>query len=388
MFALISFLLVLSVLVLIHELGHYVAARLFKVKAEEFGYGFPPRLIGFVREDGKWKRVGRQQKKEYKNTIWSLNWLPLGGFVRIKGETPEEDGRSKDQDSFQSKPIWQRIIILAAGVGMNWFLAFILFSFIFMLGAPAILEGLPESAQISDRRVSVTNILPGSPAEQAGLEAGDRILSIAGTESETQAEAIEKIKNQGFAPFEMRIQRGESEELVQLSPTYVSEIDRPGIGIALADVGVVRFAWHSAIREGASATVKYTGLILQAFGGMLRDLLFLKGVQEDFGGPVAIAVLTGRMAKQGLVPLLQFSAILSINLAVLNFLPIPALDGGRVVLLVIEKVRRRALAQKLEAAMHQIAFLALIILLLLITMRDIGRYHGLIWVGLKGLIGL
>ncbi|MDF1497407.1 MAG: M50 family metallopeptidase [Patescibacteria group bacterium] len=382
----ILFLLVLSVLVLIHEAGHFFAARIFKVKADEFGYGFPPRAFGFVKVDGKWKFVGRKDEKEYKNTIWSVNWLPLGGFVRIKGESPEDS--PNDPDSFQSVAIWKRIIILAAGVTMNWFLAFVLFASIFMIGAPAILEDLPEGAVIEDRRINITHMLEGQPAEQAGLLAGDEVLSIAGVEPTDYENAVALIGAQGENEFEMKVARGEEELSLTLQPRYIEEIDKAGIGVAMANVGVVKFTWYQAIYQAGVATYTYTKMIIIAFGGIIKDLVTLKGVSDDVSGPVGIAVLTGQFAKQGIVPLLQFAAILSINLAVINFLPIPALDGGRVVFLLIEKVRRKALRPKLEAMIHQIAFLSLIILILLVTLRDIGKYGGAILGGIKNFIGI
>ena len=168
------FLLILSVLVLVHELGHYVAARIFGVKAEEFGYGFPPRAVGFVRVGKKWKRVSGSDQTAYENTVWSVNWLPLGGFVRLKGET----GDGTDQkDSFQSKPGWQKFIILAAGVFMNWLLASMIFAFGFASGVPAELAGLPQNAVVTDKRIEITDVVAGSAALEAGLQAGDYVIS-------------------------------------------------------------------------------------------------------------------------------------------------------------------------------------------------------------------
>jgi regulator of sigma E protease len=382
----ILFLLVLSVLVLIHEAGHFFAAKLFKVKANEFGYGFPPRIFGFVKVNGKWKYVSRKDETEYENTIWSVNWLPLGGFVSIKGENP--DGSADDPDSFQNVAIWKRVIILAAGVVMNWLLAFVLFATIFMVGAPAMLEDLPEGAVVEDRTVNITHMLKDQPAEQAGLLAGDRVLSIAGEEPTDYPHAVDLIGAQGENEFEMKIERDDEELSFNINPTYIEELEKAGIGVAMADIGVVKFAWYQAIWQAGVATYTYTKVIIFAFAGIVKDIVTFKGVSEDVAGPVGIAVLTGQFAKQGIVPLLQFSAILSINLAVINFLPIPALDGGRVVFLLIEKVRRKALRPKLEAMIHQIAFLSLIILILLVTLRDIGKYGGAILGGLKNLIGI
>ncbi|MBU1033082.1 MAG: M50 family metallopeptidase [Patescibacteria group bacterium] len=383
--AVIYFLIVLSVLVLIHEVGHFAAARLFGVKADEFGYGFPPRLLGFVKEKGKWKRVGRKDDGPYKNTIWSLNWLPLGGFVRIKGE--QADGQD-DPDSLNSKAIWKRMVILAAGVGMNWILAIVLFSTVFMIGTNVVLEDLPESARISERSVRITQIMAESPAYKVGLEPNDIVLSIDGVEPTSYKHGRDLIAERGEATFLVRIERDGVAQDIDVTPAYVKELDRVALGVGLAEVGHVSFPPLSAISVGVQITYGYTKAIVITFAEIFRDLATRQSVTQNIAGPVGIAVMTGQIAQQGIVPLLQFAAILSINLAVLNFLPIPALDGGRVVFLLVEKIRRRAMSRNLEAAIHNIAFLILIALILLVTARDIGRNADTIVGGLKGLVGM
>lgn len=384
--SLILFLLVLSVLVLIHEAGHYVTARLFGVKADEFGYGFPPRLIGFVKDGrGKWKKIGRTDKGKYRNTIWSINWLPLGGFVRIKGEQPgEEDG----PDSFHNKPIWQRVLILAAGVTMNWLLAFLLFAAVFMSGTLAVLEDLPAGATVTDRSVRITQVLPGSPAERAGFAINDTVVSINGVAPTTFENAREIIFDQGEQTFPVVIERAHVQHTLTVTPAFVTEANRVALGIGLADVGLVSFSPPTAAKAAALATFGYTRAILGTFGDLVKDLFAWRAPSQDLSGPVGIAVLTGQIAQQGIIPLLQFAAVLSINLAVINFLPIPALDGGRVLFLVIEKLRRRAMSRRLEAGIHNVAFLVLISLILIITVRDVSRYGGVIIGGLKGLVGM
>lgn len=383
--SIVFFLIVLSVLVLIHEAGHYMAARLFKVKADEFGYGFPPRLVGFVKEHGRWKRVGSRDRDVYPGTIWSINWLPLGGFVRIKGEQPGDEG---GPDSFHAKPIWQRAIILAAGVGMNWVLAFVLFSLVFALGTNAVIDGLPPSAIIQNRAVRITQVLSGSPAETAGLRSNDAILSIEGAAPTDFEQARRMIAEQGEKTFPLTIHRDGQEMSLSVTPRYIPEAERIAIGVGLADVGRVSFPPLGAIKAGALATYGYTEAILITFGEILRDLFTRRPVSQDLSGPVGIAVLTGQIAQQGIVPLLQFSAILSINLAVINFLPIPALDGGRVLFLLIEKIRRRPISRRLEASVHNVAFVILLSLILLITVRDVSKYGGVILNGLKGAVGM
>lgn len=383
---LILFLLVLSVLVLIHEAGHYLTARLFGVKADEFGYGFPPRLIGFVKDGkGTWKKIGRTDNGKYRNTIWSINWLPLGGFVRIKGEQP---GEEHGADSFHNKPIWQRVVILAAGVTMNWILAFLLFTVVFMSGTLAVLEDLPSGAVIKDRSIRITQVLPGSPAERGGLKINDVVISINGVAPRTFENAREIIFDQGEQTFPFVVEREHERTTLTVTPAFVKEANRVALGIGLADVGRVSFSPATAAKAAALATFGYTKAILATFGDLLKDLFAWRAPSQDLSGPVGIAVLTGQIAQQGFIPLLQFAAVLSINLAVINFLPIPALDGGRVMFLVIEKLRRRAMSRRLEAGIHNAAFLILITLILVITVRDVSKYGGVIVGGLKGLVGM
>ncbi|MEO5927222.1 MAG: M50 family metallopeptidase [Patescibacteria group bacterium] len=383
--SLLLFLLVLSVLVLIHEVGHFLTARLFGVKADEFGYGFPPRIIGFVKENGKWKRVGRKDNKSYANTIWSINWLPLGGFVRIKGEQPgEENGR----DSFHNVAVWKRVIILAAGVTMNWILATILFFFVFVAGAKTIIDELPAGAIVHDQAVRITQVLKGSPADTASLKPNDVILSINGTAPASYTDAQKLIAANGEQPVTLSIGRDNSQIQIVATPAFVKEADHIALGIGIADIGTVTLPPAQAAVVAAQTTYGYTKAILFGFGTIISDLVQGRGVDEGVSGPVGIAVMTGQVAQEGIMPLLQFAAILSINLAVVNFLPIPALDGGRVLFLIIEKVRRKPMSRTLEATIHNFAFLALIGLILLVTIRDVGKFGGVIVAGARGLVGM
>ncbi len=382
---LIIFLLVLSVLVLIHELGHFLAAKIFGVKTFEFGFGFPPRALGFVKDRGRWKRVKNGDQTEYKRTIWSINWLPFGGFVRLKGE--QEDGIG-DADSMAVKPIWQRLIVIAAGVAMNWALAAFLFFIAFSFGVTALLDELPASAKVEGRATVITQVLPSSPASEAGIEAGDEIRAIAGTSPTDEKNARELIGAKGTEPFALKVKRGQQEIDINVSPRVIQEIGKPGLGIGLADVGQVSFAPHQAALQAVYMTYAMTKAVLWAFGGIFKDLLVKQEVTQDISGPVGIAVMTGQVARQGLMPLLQFAATLSVNLAVINFLPIPALDGGRVLFLAIEKIRRRPVSRKLEIAIHNVAFILLILIIVLVTARDLFRYGGMIVGAAKGLVGM
>lgn len=382
MSSLFLFLAVLTVLVLVHECGHFFAARFFGVKAEEFGVGFPPRMIGFVRENGKWKKADKT-KDSYPSTIWTINWLPLGGFVRMKGE----DGGKGERDSFASKPAWQRFIILAAGVFMNFALASIIFAIGFMVGIPAAVDELPAGAIVNDRRIQITQVMEGAAAQKAGIEAGDYLLEIDGKQMARVADAQDYFAAQGTTPVKATVQRGEERKELQVTPEYLEALKRPALGIGMADTAIVKFPWYRAIPQGIATTFTYTKAILFAFGNIIRDLVVKQEVAGDVSGPVGIAVMTGRIASQGAWSFFQFAALLSINLAVVNFLPIPALDGGRALFVVVESLRRRKANEKFEARLHQIGFLALLGLIVVITAKDLMQFGPMIWAGMKGLVG-
>jgi regulator of sigma E protease len=387
MIQVLIFLLVLSVLVLVHEAGHYIAARIFGVKAEEFGYGFPPRAIGFVKTERGWKKVAGRDRSAYKNTVWSLNWLPLGGFVRLKGESGEGTG---DADSFLTKKGWQKFIILAAGVCMNWVLAMFIFTIGFAVGVPAEIDALPPSAIVSNQHIEIVEVVSKSAAQNAGLQQGDQIVTINGQVPNHAEASRAMLADQTEKGFELtlEIKRDGMMQTVHAKPEFLEALGKPGLGVAIANIGTVRFPLHLAVVQGVTVTAQYTWLIINGFFSLIGSLFGDRKLAGEVSGPIGIAVLTGHVASQGFWALMQFAALLSLNLAVINFLPIPALDGGRALFVVVESLRRKRNNPRFEAAIHQAGFVALIILILLVTAQDIGRYGGTIWNGLKGIIGL
>ncbi len=387
MISLLIFLLVLSALVLGHECGHYIAARICGVKAEEFGYGFPPRAIGFVRSKGRWKRVDAKDQRSYPGTIWSINWLPLGGFVRLKGE---EGGTGGEKDSFLSKSVFARIFILVAGVAMNWFMAASIFIFGFLIGVPAQLDGLPSDAIITDRQVQIVEVLAGSAAEKGKLETGDFILQVDTVPVQDDVTAQQKIAEDAIKgkTIDLQILRKKELRHVSIQAEYIESLERPGLGVKLASTGIVRFSLPSAIGQGVTVTWGYTKLIVSSLGQLVGDLFVRQKVSEGLSGPVGIAVLTSRIAEQGVWSVMQFAALLSINLAVINILPIPALDGGRIFFILLESVRRRRSNALFEATVHRIGFVLLLGLIFLVTIHDVRQYGGVIWQGLKQAVGM
>ncbi len=387
MLTILIFLAVLSVLVVFHEFGHFLMARFFGVKAEEFGLGFPPRAIGFVREGGRWKRVKKGDTQSYPSTIWSLNWLPLGGFVRLKGE---QNTDNHENDSFASKSAWARAWILVAGVLMNWLLAILIFTIGFSVGVPTDLSGLPEGAMVKDRHIEITQVVEGSPAAKAGMLPGDHVTRIGSVGIDTSEVARTELSKQSKVGESLTIQVKRDEQMLELvtQPAFIESIQRAGLGIGLADVGTVRLPVYRAVPQAVVTTYTFTKLILSGFWDMLRDLVVSQKTSTELSGPVGIAVMTGKVAKQGVWALAQFAAILSINLAVVNLLPIPALDGGRLVFVFIEVLRRKRRSLVWEARLHQIGFLLLISLIVLVTAKDLRTYGAPVWQGIKQFVGL
>lgn len=382
MITILLFLAILSVLVVFHEFGHYAMARFFGVKAEEFGLGFPPRAAGFVRDGQTWKRVSAKDQKSYPNTVWSLNWLPLGGFVRLKGE---QDAKPGDQDSFASKSAFARAWILLAGVLMNWIFAILVFTVGYTIGVPTDLDGVPTSARVSDKHVEITQVVENSPAAQAGIRAGDRIIQVQNQITTEAEQARKNLSEQSVASpsFTLGIERAGKKIDATVTPAYMEALKKKGIGVGLADVGTVRLPIHRAFIQGVTTTYFFTKMVVLGFWQMLRELFVGHRTGAQLSGPVGIAVMTGKIAEQGFWALAQFAALLSINLAVVNLLPIPALDGGRLVFVLLEVIRRTRKAFSWEARAHQIGFLLLISLIIFVTVRDVSIYGAPLWQGLK-----
>lgn len=365
MLTVIIFLAVLSALVLVHELGHFWTARYFKVGAEEFGLGMPPRLFGFYRGvDSKWHFFWGTRDLERlvpasKKTVYSLNWLPLGGFVRIKGE----NGDSFDGDSFASKKIWQRFVILAAGVTMNILFAGILFSASMMIGAP---QSVTEGGE-----VRIVEVVADSPAAVAGFKTGDTLKAVNDEALANVAAFQDTVGAASGQELSVTIERSGQEQKLTVIPE-----DKEGrglIGVGLEQVEMVRYPFFKAIAEGFKYTGQMLWLIIVAFFKLIKDLFVGAPVGDSVGGPIMIAQMTGQVARFGLPNLMNFTALLSLNLAVLNFFPFPALDGGRAFLLIIEKLRGKPLKKEVESWLNNAGFFLLMALIIFVTYKDILR---------------
>ncbi|MFH1287811.1 MAG: RIP metalloprotease RseP [bacterium] len=360
----IIFILILSLLVFVHELGHFAAAKKMGVKVEEFGIGFPPKAFGVKKGE----------------TTYSLNWIPIGGFVKLKGENGED---KNDKDSFASKAIWKKFIILASGVGMNFILAIIIIGIGYGIGFPQVIEGqMDKYAEVSDQKIQVTDILEGLPADKSGMLSGDIVLAVDGKKVTSPDDVNKYINSRKEEKIILEI--GREDEVIQkeVMPVRSSLEETEGyivedeyiIGVGLIEVGVVKYPFYIAAVKGVEQTASWTKEIILALYGVVRNLVSGQKAGVEIAGPVGIAALTGKVADLGFIYVLQFIALLTINLGIINLLPFPALDGGRILVLFIEKIRGKAVDEKIENLIHNVGFALLMVLIVVVTYKDIVTY--------------
>lgn len=373
MVTVLLFLIILGILVFVHELGHFMVARWNGIKADEFGFGFPPRIGGVVFDDKtkRYRFVRGNEEISSPHTVYSLNWIPLGGFVKIKGE----DGEQKDQDSFAVKSAWVRIKVLAAGVTMNFLLAWVLISFVLMLGFPqAVDPGAPNQA--GERDIQISEVLSGTPAEQMGLQFGDKIVSFGENQKAMSVKQVQDyITEHKGQEIVMRIDRGGQQETLRGTPRTEYPANEGSLGISLGETVMVKYAWYEAIWQGALGTHHMTIAMLVGIFDIVKGLV--TGTHEGLSsvsGPVGIAHLTKQVSDLGLVYLMYFAAILSINLGIINILPIPALDGGRIFFVLIEVLKGSPVSQRVEGTLHQVGFMLLLLLMVLVTVHDFSKF--------------
>ncbi|MFZ2189983.1 MAG: RIP metalloprotease RseP [Candidatus Magasanikiibacteriota bacterium] len=386
----IIFILILALVVLFHEFGHFITARKSGMKVYEFGFGFPPRAIGVYRDPITKKFVwvfgrgknnlkstvggdGNRVEDEFPATLYSFNWLPLGGFCKMKGENGE---KANEPDSFGFQKAWKRIIVLSAGVIMNVILAGLLLSIGFVVGLPADLSmGIDKQAIVlQESVVTVQMVEKDSPADKAGLKYGDKIISINNTAIKTVDELVSYLKTNKADQSDktVAIIRGTEQLSITMDTAQIKENeDYPRFGFSPADVGIVRYPWYLAIYKGFVAAGFGVINIFLAFFILIKNLVMGQGLAFDVSGPVGIAVMVGDSARLGINYLINVAAMISLSLAVINILPIPALDGGRILFILIEKIFRRPVPMKYEQLAHTIGFLLLMILIILVTGRDI-----------------
>ncbi|MBI4329035.1 MAG: RIP metalloprotease RseP [Chloroflexi bacterium] len=407
---------VLSPLIIVHELGHFLTAKLFRVTIKEFGVGFPPRLFSIwtgsttvqvneatsytptpgletvrpgalikvravLQEDGSYlaREIGQSRKRPVESDgeivlegkvravqgdrlslapmLYSVNAVPLGGFVRMAGEEdPSIPG------SLASKPVWKRFLVMVAGSGMNILLAFLLFTFV---------ATLPY--QTLAGTVVIVEVASGSPAEGAGLRLGDEIAAVDGRPISRTSELGKLVRERLEKVITLTVTRQGTPLSVSLRPRSDPPVNQGpmGVVIGLKDPYAIteRLPLWEAPLAGFQQSVLVLALVQQEMGRWVAGQ-----AEPQVSGPIGIAQMTGEVAKFGILPLLQFAGLLSLNLGILNILPIPALDGGRVLFLVLEVLRGgRRISPKKEAMVHLVGFAVLLSLILLVSYFDILR---------------
>lgn len=356
------FFIILLVLVLVHEAGHFFSAKFFKIRVDEFGFGFPPKLFGIKKGE----------------TEYSFNVLPIGGFVKIFGEDPNDEntnGPDKER-SFVNKPKWQQAIVLFAGVFMNFVLAWMLFSFGFMSGLPTSTSNTPENVTLENAYLTIVSVLPDSPAELAGLEAGDKIIYLTNgvntTSSITPDSVKEFITTYGDKEIEFGYIDGKSNEttVAKLTPTLNTD-QKPSIGIAMDEIGIAKLSFFPAFLEGFKLTWNVTVGTAVGLYTLIADGVRGVGSFASVAGPVGMVGIVGDASQFGFAYLLSFAALISVNLAIINLIPFPALDGGRLLFLLIEKIKGSRINPKVANTANSIGFLILITLMLVVTYHDI-----------------
>ncbi|NCF75101.1 MAG: RIP metalloprotease RseP [Xanthomonadaceae bacterium] len=383
----IVFIAILGVLVLAHEFGHFIIARKMGVKVDEFAIGFPPRIFGIYKNRaGKWIKVfGNKKVEDVPTTLYALHLIPLGGFCKIKGEDGE---KSVDEDSFVNKKIWQKSSILVAGVTMNFLLCAILFSIGFMIGLPQAVDSSAHKVlSVKNTEVQIISIAENSPAQKNDIKFGDVILSVNGNKVNSAKQASEFISKNGSKEIILKIKRNNQEMEKKIIPKKINDSEKAKIGVAMVDEGIVSYPFLKSIYMGFATTIKLTKTITVTFYNIIIDWATGKKIDTDVAGPVGIAVLTGQMVNMGFIYVLEFAALLSLNLAIINILPIPALDGGRLLFLAFEKIRGRAMSIKLENTLNNTGFTFLILLVILVTVRDFARldFFAGLWGKISGL---
>lgn len=329
----------LSILILVHESGHFLAAKKFGVLVEEFGIGLPPRIWG--------KKIGE--------TIYSVNWLPFGGFVKIFGENGEDEGKRGNGRNFSSLPAWKRAVILFAGVAMNFLLGWLAVSAVFLSGVPA--------------TVLVADVVSGSPAEAAGVVSGDILSDFSKVEDFQSFVAVNQGKEISFA-----VERGG--EIVNLS--LAPRIDVPNgegpIGVSLIQGGFPKAGFWESVSGGLKFSVQALGEIFRFIFDLLKKIFVGQADFSQVAGPVGMVKITYQAGSMGVIYLLQLLALISLNLVVLNILPFPALDGGRLLFLLMEKIKGSPLPLKFERYANAAGMALLLILMIAITVKDINGF--------------
>ncbi|MEK7512932.1 MAG: site-2 protease family protein [Patescibacteria group bacterium] len=336
----------LALIILVHEAGHFLAARLMGIRVLEFGFGFPPRL---------WSR-------EVGGTLISLNALPFGGFVRLYGEdAAAEDNRGR---AFVHQPFGKKAVTLLAGVFMNVLFGWLMFSLVFSLGIP---EHLLLAGVSPDSPAAAAGLMPGDVVFEAAI--GPRVL----TDPVRSGELIAAVKEYKGQPVQLVIRGEEGMRTVSLVGRTNPPPGEGPLGVELSEIGFAALSLFPAVREGFRATVEALAGVTAGFWELVTSVFTRPEILQSVAGPVGIVNVALQAGSLGTVYLIQLLALISLNLAVLNLIPFPALDGGRFILALLERARGIAVPSRIQIAVNAVGIVALMILMVVVTIQDIGR---------------
>lgn len=373
-FSIIIFIITLLILVVIHELGHFIMAKKFGIKVEEFGFGIPPRAWG--------KKVGE--------TIFSINWLPLGGFVRLLGEDETDKKILENKRSFASQVVWKRIVVVVSGVLMNLIFAWLLFYIVlgfqgFKTQLPLLLDHQFVGVnQKIESMVVIAQVAKDSPAEKVGLQAGERVIAINDQLIQNDEQLVEKTKSLAGQAVKLTVSdlRKITVRSVEVVPRESPPQGQGPLGIALSGFRIANLEYHTPTQKILSGPTHSWNLIAYSgkiFGRLINQSLTQKSldpVSRSVSGPVGISSLANAVltsSENPLLPYIDFVGLLSLNLAIINLLPFPALDGGRLLFLLIEATTRKRVHAEVERWIHTAGMVLLLALIILITYSDIQK---------------
>lgn len=357
--AILLFFLILLALVIVHEFGHFIVAKWVNMRVDEFAFGFPPRL--FSRKKGE--------------TVYAVNALPLGGYVSIWGENGEPDDIAKTHPrAFGNRPKWAQLLVLVAGVTMNMLLALLLFIGVSYGKVQMSADDPLYGARVKDPHIMVVNTAPNSPGATIPLGSIITKVTSGGQQADIRNASsviafVEQHQN-GAIAINYTTPDGEKADTA-ISPVYGIVPDKKALGVSLETIGYVRTSFIEAIKLGAERTYDTTITTFQGLGMLVSSIGGGENVLNSLSGPIGIAKIVGETSAYGFAAILTLVAILSINLAVFNILPLPALDGGRMVVVLIEAVIRKKVPHKYYSWVNVAGFMALMVLLVVVTVHDI-----------------
>ncbi|OGG58309.1 hypothetical protein A2853_00095 [Candidatus Kaiserbacteria bacterium RIFCSPHIGHO2_01_FULL_55_17] len=351
---------ILVFLIVVHELGHFVAAKIFKVRVEEFGVGYPPRAF----------TLGKIGSTEY-----TLNWIPFGGFVRLYGDVGEgQHGRGSLIDA--SRLV--QAIVLVAGVAMNALAAWALFAVALHVGVPRVVDTPLPGEEL---RLVVANVVPGSPADSAGIAAGDEMLGLEDSRGDMLAVLTpelfsEFVQAHGGQQLTLTYMHGRETKVTDIVPAHAvvpEMVGRPALGVGIVSISSRPLPWGDAMADAFTTTADAFTTVLQGLWGIVERALAGAPSISEIVGPIGLVGVVGDAAENGAGNVLALAAFISVNLAIINLLPIPALDGGRLVQLGIEALMRRSAPKLILQAMNALGVALIVLLMITVTYNDVVR---------------